>query len=132
MEKKKLHRGHAEKILFWCIDRYGVSNYNKDYPHIEYRKERYPDEENQDGYYDDIENYIFVNSQTHDCLKELVKTIIEEYIHYLQSPEEYQKLAERYLYYDNPMEKEAKRIAKEDCKICINELKNMYPQFKEL
>lgn len=130
--KNKLHRGHALKILKWCEDRYGLSKYNEGHVSIEFRKEKYPDEENQDGYYDDITNTIFVNRDTHATLKELVKTIIEEYVHYLQSDEEYQRLAKTYNYYDHPLEKEAKEAAKKDCKICINELKNTYSNFGTL
>lgn len=129
MKNNKLHRGHALKILTWCEEKYGPSKYNKGYPSIEFRKERYPDEENQDGYYDDITNSIFVNRDTHTKVEELVKTIIEEYVHYLQSPSEYQKLAEMHSYYDNPYEKEAKKIAKKDYKECLENMKKFYKIF---
>lgn len=129
MNKTKLHRGHALKILKWCENKYGYSKYNQGVPSIEFRKERYYDEADQDGYYDDLTNTIFVNRDTHKTVKELIKTIIEEYVHYLQSPSEYQTLAEKYTYYENPYEKEAKSIAKRDQPVCLRDMKILHKIF---
>lgn len=127
--QNKLHRGHAVKILDWCMDKYGRSKYNKGYPYIEFRKPQDSDEEDQYGYYDDITNTIYVNRELHISVKELAKTIIEEYIHYLQNDREYQRLAETYSYSKHPMEKEAKNTANKHYKSCLRDMKKFYKVF---
>ena len=47
-------------------------------------------------------------------MKRAVEVLIEEYIHYLQSPTWYTRYDRMYGYWDNPYEIEAKRIAKRD------------------
>ena len=130
--ENKLHRGHATKILDWCIGRYGRSKYIREYPSIEFRKPLYSDELDQYGYFDDITNTIYANRELHKTLKELAKTIIEEYVHYLQSDREYQRLAEQYSYSDHPMEKEAKKIADKHYKYCLKDLKKLHRSFSKI
>jgi hypothetical protein len=124
MVTKKLNRHHALKILDWCGHRYGLSDYQDDFPYLEFRKtvEEY-------GYYEDYENTIYVSSVLNDTVEELASTIIEEYIHYTQDPVKYQKLYKNHSYLDHPMEVEAERIANRDCKICVEELKAMHKNF---
>jgi uncharacterized protein (DUF433 family) len=132
MKKQVLTRGHATKILEWCKKEYGPSKYKKRYPDLEFRKIRYADEEDQDGYYDDYLNLIFINRQSHNHVNELTKTVIEEYIHYTQSEKEYQRLAEIYSYSKHPLELQAKYRANKDYKRCVKELKKIHRTFQLL
>ena len=124
----KVTRGMAFKIFDWCKEKYG-RNY-RGYPYLEFRK---PNDLEDDycivGSYDDIENLIWVDSQWHKSIIELAKTIIEEYIHYTQNQREYQKLARSHKYANHPFEKQAKKIADRDSKMCINYMKMIYKEF---
>jgi hypothetical protein len=84
-----------------------------------------------DGYYEPIENCIYVNSEikfTKD-VKYLISTIIEEYIHYTQSDAQYQRLADQYDYDDHPFEIYAKLIAERDVNKCLRDLKMFFGYF---
>jgi hypothetical protein len=122
--KNKLTHHDAKRILQWCMDTYGKSKYNGNFPAIEFKK---PDHSQQDyaGYYDEDEELIFINKDLNTTIEELTKTIIHEYTHYVKHPmKDYYTLA-RYLKHDkNPMEIEASKIEKRDYKKCLNEIKN--------
>jgi Zn-dependent peptidase ImmA (M78 family) len=120
---KKIPSHHdAKKILSWCIERYGKSKYNGNYPAIEYKK---PDHTQEDyaGYYDEDEELIFVNKNMVKTMKELTKTIIHEYAHYrYHKMKDYYVLAKYMNHDDNPMEKEAEQIENRDYKLCMSHL----------
>ena len=77
---KKITRFHAEKILHWCMKRYGRGT--KPYPSLQFRKLDYLNNDYADGEYDYEEDFIYVNSQSHESLQQLAETIIHEYTHY--------------------------------------------------
>jgi hypothetical protein len=129
INQSRLHRGHAKRVLDWCIERYGKSKYSKHYPTIRFIK--FTDYENIGllGYYEPEFCEIFINSEDHLNVDELCKTIIEEYQHYMQSDSQYQKMAKVYSYDQHPLEKQAQKIANTHYKICVKELKKYHKTF---
>ena len=125
-EKNWVTRATAQKILDWCYFTYGRSKINGAYPALEFRK---PDDYTGDdyGYYDEIDQTIFVNKEIHHDLAELVKTIIHEYTHYVKhSMHEYQILAKYLPHHRNPLEKDALKVERRDYKKCLRFLKKEY------
>jgi Zn-dependent peptidase ImmA (M78 family) len=114
----KLTRGHVNKILNWCIETYGKSEYNKEVPIIEFKK---PDYSNEDcmAFYDEIEGVIFINKNQNTSLYDLANSIIHEYTHYKQNMKHYQILSLYLPNHKHPMEIEAEKIAKRDTKKCL-------------
>lgn len=127
----KLNKGHAKRIFDWCKQEYGRSRYVKTYPFLCVKKFKDYDEEGLDGYYEPLENCLYINSGIlfSNDLEYLVETIIEEYLHYTQSDHQYQKLAEAYDYDDHPFEIHAKRVSRTDKNKCIKYLKLLYNSF---
>jgi Zn-dependent peptidase ImmA (M78 family) len=122
MKQHKALKKYAELVLDWCIEEYGKSKHNGDYPYVEFRK---PDHTESDhiGYYDDIDGTIFVNKDKVKSVEELVKTIIHEYCHYKRHKMEDYQVLSKYLSDDkNPMEIEAIRIEERDYSRCIREI----------
>lgn len=126
----KLNKGHAKRIFDWCKQKYGRSKY-ANYPCFSIKKFSGYEEEDLDGYYEPIDNTIYVNSNilTEENLEYLVSTILEEYIHYTQSDAMYQKLSKQFDYENHPYEIEAKSISDRDTKKCIKELKMYFKSF---
>jgi hypothetical protein len=120
-------RTDAKKIFQWCTKEYGRHRY-KPYPQVSFRKPTYLDDGNV-GYYDHDDNEIFLDSTYHLTIEELAKTLIEEYVHYIQNGTLYKKLADQYTYQNHPMEIEAKKIANKDYKRCVKYLKRMYIKY---
>lgn len=119
---KKPSYHDAHKILQWCMNTYGKSHYNGDFPCVEYRK---PDhsEEGCSGYYDEVDELIYVNREMNPTIEELAKTIIHEYTHYVKHPmDDYYVLAKYLNHDDNPMEIEASAIEERDYKKCLTYL----------
>jgi hypothetical protein len=123
-EPLKITRGHATKMLEWCLKTYGKSKFNREFPYLEFRKSDYYTEGCM-AYYDEIDSIIFIDKNQHQTLYELANSIIHEYTHYKQNMRHYQILA-LYLSDDkNPMEIEAHRVAKKDTKKCLKEVFNI-------
>jgi hypothetical protein len=114
-------RRHALKIFDWCIEKYGISKYNRIVPIIEFRKGDYYTEGCM-AFYDEIESTIFLDKTMHHDLYELASSIIHEYTHYKQNMRHYQILSMYLPDHKHPMEIEAYKIAKRDAKKCIKEL----------
>jgi hypothetical protein len=120
----KITRSHATKILDWCLNTYGKSKFNKEFPDLEFKNPDYYTEGCM-AYYDEIESVIFVDKTQHQNLYELANSIIHEYTHYKQNMRHYQILALYLSDNKNPMEIEANRIAKKDSKKCLKEVFNI-------
>jgi Zn-dependent peptidase ImmA (M78 family) len=120
----KLTRSHINKILDWCINTYGKSNFNKQIPVVEFKK---PDYSNEDcmAFYDEIEGLIFINKEQNTTLYDLANSIIHEYTHYKQNMKHYQILSLYLPDHKNPMEIEAEKVAKKDTKKCLKEVFNI-------
>ncbi len=126
----KIHKGHAKRIFDWCKAKYGRSKY-ANYPSFSFKKFTDYDEVGLDGYYEPIENCIYINSdiKNYKDILYLINTIIEEYIHYTQSDAQYQKLADQYDYDNHPFEIHAKSIANRDSSSCLKQLKMFFADF---
>lgn len=127
--KNLLHWGTARKILQWCMNHYGRSKYNGGYPSLRYIDTEKYENFNEDGFYEDIENIIYVNSKSKNIknLEELVRTVIHEYAHYKYHPMgKYYKLAEKYNNFDHPYEIQARQIEDRDTKKCLSYLRHNF------
>jgi hypothetical protein len=120
----KPNKRHANKILDWCLNNYGLSKYNKIFPEIEYKKHDYYTE-GCVAYYDEIDGIIFISRSDNDSLYELANSIIHEYTHYKQNMNKYQILSKTLSDAENPMEIEAYEIAERDSKKCLKEVFNI-------
>jgi hypothetical protein len=120
----KITKSHATKILHWCLNTYGKSKFNKEFPELEFKNPDYYTEGCM-AYYDEIDSVIFVDKTQHQNLYELANSIIHEYTHYKQNMRHYQILALYLSDVKNPMEIEANRIAKKDSKKCLKEVFNI-------
>jgi hypothetical protein len=129
IKKKKninVNRSTAQKILDWCYFTYGRSKINGPYPYLEFRKPDYYTGDDY-GYYDEVDQTIFVNREAHLDVAELVKTIIHEYWHYVShSMHEYRILSKYLSHHRNPLEIDARRIERRDYKKCLRYLKKHY------
>lgn len=123
--KQLPHRGHVDKIYEWCKKKYGRSKYNGRYPEIVFRKGDYYDGEEW-GYYDEIDQCIYINRDKHETLKDLADTIIHEYTHYLQNMYHYQIISKYLEHYQHPMEISAEDTAQKDSPECLKYLENLY------
>jgi hypothetical protein len=127
----KITRFHCVKILEWCEEEFGASKYNKGVLTLEFKKPT-AYTEGLLGEYNSIENMIYVNSKDHENLEDLCKTILEEYYHYLESDDEYQKLYESYDYEDHPHEVAAKKFSVMNWRSCLLDLQSKYDQFQDI
>jgi hypothetical protein len=123
--KQLPHKGHVKRVYEWCKKKYGRSKYNGRYPDIVFKKADYYTGDDW-GYYDELEQIIFISKDKHKTLDELVHTIIHEYTHYKQNMYHYRILDIYMNCYDNPMEKEADEVADRDLKECLEYLKQFY------
>lgn len=119
------HRGHVDKIFEWCKKKYGRSKYNGRYPEVVFRKGDYYDGEEW-GYYDEIDQCIYINRDKHETVADLVDTMIHEYTHYLQNMHHYQIISKYLDPHEHPMEISAENAAEKDGPECLAYLKNLY------
>lgn len=76
------------------------------------------------GEYDYTDNEITVYPLIHKKVKDIIDTIIHEWIHFLQDTEEIIEKEEKYTFYKsaNPIEIEAIELAKKYTKKCIKDI----------
>ena len=76
------------------------------------------------GEYDYTDNKIIVYPLIHETVKDIIDTIIHEWIHFLQDTEEIIESIERYKYFKsaNPKELEAINLAKKYTKECLRDI----------
>jgi hypothetical protein len=115
MKKKAL------QILEWCILNYGTSIYYSQLPKLIIKK---LDKSDFFGVFDEEKVLI----EIHDCniknTNSLIKTIIHEYVHYMQPPGIYE-IIEFYnsgSYNKNPLEQWAVKIENRDWRKCKKDL----------
>ena len=102
-----------ELTLQWCETQFGVKG-RTPVPYLEWQwNNRECQEYKYLGLYDWQDNTIWVRIQGHRTIYNLAKTIIHEYIHYLQpqTKGQYDQWDEAVGYWDNPYEIEAEGIA---------------------
>ncbi len=97
-----------EKAFYSVCKHYGQSKYQKTYPYLQIEDSVYCDTTssfNLMGEYCNINNTLTVYWQNIDSTENLIKTLIHEYQHYLQSPSwmtRYYNMG--YNYYNHPYE----------------------------
>jgi|688.fasta_scaffold1279580_1 hypothetical protein len=114
-------RKKALKILEWCIINYGASLYYSFLPRIIIKN---IEKSEFCGTFNEINGIIEVHTCNIKNDKDLIITIIHEYVHYTQCPETY-NIVEFYhsgVYEKNPLEIWAEKIAQRDWKKCKSEL----------
>ena len=101
-----------DKVVEWCKVNYGL---NKSIPSICLQEAA---EMSNDGFYIEEDNTITVKLDT-DI--EMIKTIIHEWQHYLQSKDQFEMLYNMgYSYEDHPFEVVANAISNRDYKECFD------------
>ena len=125
----------GEKVINWCIDKFGLSKYHEYDPWLEIDMVR---TDNPLGEYVHDNNEIIIYPKAIDNMDEFIGTIIHEYTHYMQSPSWYTRYANRKTeltveefatYFvegesslDHPYEIEADEVAKRNWKQCKREI----------
>ena len=118
MHKNLCHEDIGGEVLNWCWDNLGSSKFQKHIkPDIIY------DWTVSDllGEWVSTDNEIIVYIDEIEDLEEYIKTIIHEYVHYLQSPSWYSRHWNRkpnQKYFDHPYEAEAEEVAVKYWKVC--------------
>lgn len=109
-DKSIIGRKDLLTILGWCKKNLGKSKFYS----IRKLRIRFDNRMETVGEFGTFTNCIYINPTY--CLgkKDLVTTIIHEYVHFLQDPEEYERFFREIKiknYYDHPHESEAEDIA---------------------
>lgn len=110
-------------IINWCIDHLGE---NTRISHKNLRIELdFNEEESDYGEYDrdEEDRIIKIYMARNKTIKDMVGSGLHEYVHDLQPYHVYDKLTEKYGYYNNPQEKEARKIAERFTRICWEDIK---------
>jgi hypothetical protein len=107
----------------WCFDHLGENrrrqeltielNYDKN------EKDYYGDYDVEDG-----EAVIRIYMNVNKTIKDLISSVIHEYVHNLQPNSTYDKLYRRYGYKNHPHEKEARKIEEKFWAICWDDVKH--------
>jgi hypothetical protein len=112
------------KALQWCFAKWGVSDFQDDYPRIRILSK--PSKQTLTGWYCEEKNLITVNLHANENPLELVKTVIHEYTHYLQDLENlYDALSFAYRnkpYREHPLEKQAYGRERRWGRTCLREI----------
>jgi hypothetical protein len=94
----------------WCIEKFGI-NEHRGNPYVCWEWNSLDGEQDKDclAFFDDDDNTIIIRVRGHRTVKNFVKTLIHEYIHYLQPAKGgwYERWEEQYGYEKNPYEIEA-------------------------
>ena len=108
MNKKEIER-LAVEYLHKCIDLYGESKYYKHTPYLSLESSPLSDdyEPGLKGEFVQDENEIIVYFRNMKSKEDLARTIIHEYIHYLQSPSWLTRYNNECMYDENPYEIQA-------------------------
>lgn len=93
--------------------KYGMSKYKKDFPVLVFNVPNYPNSTDE-AYYDSIDNEICVHYNNIESEIDLIKVLLHEFKHFLQSPTWFTRYYDMgYKYDDHPYEIAAKEFEKE-------------------
>ena len=126
-----LNKSDIRKIVkeatAWCTDEFGVNRKKKQEFTVSIRKQkRTGDDPVAYGEYDLDNNTIIIYYNNCPRVKNLVKTLIHEYTHYLQPiSTKYHKLLEEYGYDNHPMEVEARENEDNNYRPCWKYIKSV-------
>ena len=113
----------GDKVINWCMDKFGLSKHYNDYPYVEI------DMVETDNPLDEI--IIYPNAI--DNINDFISTVIHEYTHYMQSPSWYTRYLNNLTIDEviknlpspsHPYEIEADKVAKRNWKQCKKETLN--------
>ena len=76
----------GEKVINWCVDKFGLSKHYNDYPYVEIDM---VETDNPLGEFISDNNEIIVYPNAIDNINDFISTVIHEYTHYMQSPSWY-------------------------------------------
>lgn len=87
MKKSEVQR-LSNEVFVKVVERYGDSRYQPSTPYLVLESSPYADakDPNAKGVFDFDDNEIVVYWKNMDTVEELVRTVVHEYQHYLQSP----------------------------------------------
>lgn len=114
-------RKKALKILEWCIMTYGTSLYYSFLPRLVIKN---LETSEYCGVFNEDNGLIEIHSCNIKSDKDLIVTIIHEYVHYTQCPGTYNIIEFFHgVYEQNPLEIWAEKIAQRDWKKCKKEIR---------
>jgi len=118
--KRKICSHYGNKIMDWCIRKYRFSKHQDFEPELAFKESnRYK----WRGEYVAEDNEVIVYLRQTRGIAQLVRTIIHEYQHYMQSPVWYERYSKSGKRYDNhPYEIQANRIERRDWKECLDDI----------
>jgi len=132
MGKRKMDVNQKKKIgklaLEWCVKNFGSPLRFGRTPELKFSVKRDPDDF---GEYEPNTKIIRIYLNSMSDAKDIVKTIIHEYCHFLQMPRakdftSYSKFSRSYGYDDNPLEVEAREYEKKYFRKCNNYVEKNY------
>ena len=120
----------GEKVINWCMDKFGLSKHYNDYPYVEIDM---VETDNPLGEFISDNNEIIIYPNAIDNMNDFISTVIHEYTHYMQSPSWYTRYLNN-LTIDEviknlpspslPYDIEADKVAKRNWKQCKKEVLN--------
>ena len=102
----------------WCQSRLGVNNRRRQKFSVSIVKFG-----PAMGEFDFKRNTVIIYYGNNPSVKDIVKTTIHEYTHYLQSRTKYKEYEKFYYYSNHPCEREARRNEEKYTDMCIKEIK---------
>ena len=109
---KKQQRTVVKETVLWCQGFFGVNNRRKEaftFKVTPQPKRHFKKHGKIHGQFDEIENVLVVYPENNPDVRELIKTTIHEYTHYLQPiRSKYHDYNEWFSYDDNPLEVQAR------------------------
>jgi hypothetical protein len=122
--KLGINKQTVKLALNWCVEKLGESNYNESPPKLFCYNRVGQDAR---GYYKDDTNTLVIYLLSHTSVLDLIRTVVHEYIHFLQDPEEYEKYIDVFVgrggNFDNhPHEQEALLLESKYAPICKKEI----------
>jgi len=119
--KKEICRHYGKKIFEWCIKKYGYSKHYKFISELVFRKKDACGDKLKGEHTDCDEIVVYLDEVKN--ISDLVKTIIHEYTHYIQSPVWFQRYYKLEKTFENhPYEIQAEKIAERDFKECLDDI----------
>jgi len=123
-----VERKLVKKILDWCIEFYGSSDFEKRPIKLRTYKKK---DVNLRGQYNSGTATMLIFIGSHDTIIDLISTVIHEYTHYLQPIiTAYDDLTKYFGLKEHPLERDANTIAIRDRWNCYKHLKLEDPSLK--
>lgn len=108
----RIERKYILKMLEYCKQKWGKSEYHNDFPKLMVRKKTPKNEGDMYGCFNYQTNIICIYINSHSSMVDICDTVVHEYTHYLQNMEKmYEKYMTKYYksYMNHPYEMTAFR-----------------------